>query len=315
MSLVLHPMVYTDSVRNHMGHTHCFQSAWHSGRGQELLRVRIYLTYLTHAFLHADMFHIISNSASLLMFGSVVESQVPRTKFAIIVFLAILAGGTFAMSNPQPAEFYSREPPIGLSAATSALGIVGLCVLAYYWRWGKALLLITLFLSVLLLSAFLFEAFTSAEARGWAIASTALLVVGAWSFWAYWRNEQKKLSALLAIAWLFFPPYELLDAKTWSYGGVAHLAGAITGCFVIFPVLRNEIVSSRTDSLKGSVMEAWNDWLIKPVNTVQVSIEATQSRHSRARSAVMLASLLVVVSALAYSHGQDAYYYYELYFK
>ena len=73
----------------------------------------IYLTYFTHAFLHADLFHIISNSVSLLIFGSVVESQISRAKFLIIVLVGILAGGTFAMSYPHSAEFYPGEPPVG----------------------------------------------------------------------------------------------------------------------------------------------------------------------------------------------------------
>ena len=101
----------------------------------------------------------------------------------------------------------------------------------------------------------------------------------------------------------------------WSYGAAAHLLGDYRSV-VMFPVVRSGVVGPRTNRLKGHVTEAWSNWLVRPASMIQVSIDATQSRHSRALSAVMLTGLLVVVSALAYSHGQDAYnYYYELYFK
>ena len=275
-----------------------------------------YLTYLTHAFQHADLLHIIGNSFFLLIFGSVVEAQVSRKKFVVVVLLGILAGGLSTMLSPQSAELNSDELPVGLSAATSTLTIVGISVLTYYWYWHKVMFYFTLPLSGLALFEIFIEAWTRASVPSSAMLATVLLIVGLGAIRSYRRRKEKMLSGLLSILWISFPLYELTGTSTWSYGAAAHLAGAITGAVVMLPVLMGGIVSPRTNSLKGFVTESCNNWLVRPTRAVQASIEASRTYQNRTLTAVMFTCLLVVVvSAITYFHGHDIYsFYYDFYF-
>lgn len=75
------------------------------------------LTYVTYAFLHADIFHLLSNMLFLWVFGDNVEDALGHVKF-ILFYLACAAAGAFAHGLALPA---SDAPLIGASGAVAGV--------------------------------------------------------------------------------------------------------------------------------------------------------------------------------------------------
>ena len=112
------------------------------------------ITYISHAFIHADMFHITGNTVGLLIFGSVAEAQIGRRWYGPILLLSILAGSVGALLFHEVAGARPGDRVVGLSAAVSAFTIVGIGAFACHWGWWKGASMVTLgALGMLLLTA------------------------------------------------------------------------------------------------------------------------------------------------------------------
>ena len=64
------------------------------------IEVGKYHTYVTHALVHASLFHIIGNSLGLLAFGAVVEQQMKWYWFVAAVVGGVLAGAIAGVVFP-----------------------------------------------------------------------------------------------------------------------------------------------------------------------------------------------------------------------
>ena len=90
-----------------------------------------YLTYFTHAFIHAHLPHIVENSVGLLIFGSIVELQLRAKWIFVAALCGVLAGAIGATLFYEITD--ASTTAVGLSAATSALSVLCVGVLARYW--------------------------------------------------------------------------------------------------------------------------------------------------------------------------------------
>lgn len=80
-------------------------------------------TFLTCAFLHADIAHLLSNMLVLLFFGTSVENELGKGKMIMIFFLGVLAGDVFSLFFYQPNVLL-----LGASAGIFALIGAGMLV-------------------------------------------------------------------------------------------------------------------------------------------------------------------------------------------
>lgn len=80
-------------------------------------------TFITCAFLHADMAHLLSNMLVLLFFGTSVENELGKGKMLLIFFLGVIAGDVFSLFFYQPDVLL-----LGASAGIFALIGAGMLV-------------------------------------------------------------------------------------------------------------------------------------------------------------------------------------------
>jgi membrane associated rhomboid family serine protease len=84
-----------------------------------------YWTYFTSIFLHADLFHLLSNLWFLWIFGDNVEARMGHTRFLVFYMICgILASEVQLLSNPG-----SMIPTIGASGAIA--GVMGAYLLLF----------------------------------------------------------------------------------------------------------------------------------------------------------------------------------------
>ncbi len=101
-------------------------------------------TFISSVFLHADIFHLISNMYFFLVFGDDVEEFMGRGKFLLLIFSAAIVGGIAHCLL----DLDSQTPCVGASGAIS--GIMAYYALAFpkakvsillwfymYFRWVK----------------------------------------------------------------------------------------------------------------------------------------------------------------------------------
>lgn len=83
----------------------------------ELIIVPEDLTYLTYAFLHADIFHLGGNMVFLWVFGDNVEDALGHLRFLVFYLLCAVAGAAFhGLLAPE-----SQVPLIGASGAIAGV--------------------------------------------------------------------------------------------------------------------------------------------------------------------------------------------------
>jgi membrane associated rhomboid family serine protease len=106
----------------------------------ELVLVPENLTYLTYAFLHADIFHLGGNLIFLWVFGDNVEDAMGHVKYLIFYLLCAIAGaflhGIILAS--------SEEPLIGASGAIAGVVVAYLMLHPHVKLWVLALMRIPL---------------------------------------------------------------------------------------------------------------------------------------------------------------------------
>ena len=215
-------------------------------------------TYMTHAFLHDGMFHVIGNTLALLVFGAVTEAQVGRRWYGAIVLLGILAGpaGAFLFHEATGLGFDVRL--VGISAATSALFIVTVGILASHWGWGRGLSSINFWLFGTILFFALLTLLLQELGNITRIAATfciGLCVGASWYCWRRTDGRPYKLTALLLVVILLMAE---LFVGQWSYSSSGHLAGSVMGAVLAFAVLRGESPTASTTWLKGHVYFRWS---------------------------------------------------------
>ena len=93
-----------------------------------------YHTYLTYAVLHVDLQHIIGNSLTLVFFGIWVEFQIGRRLFGITILICAIAGVLGALILHTLTGLETDAGLIGSSAVTCALSVMGISILARFWR-------------------------------------------------------------------------------------------------------------------------------------------------------------------------------------
>ena len=106
----------------------------------ELVLVPENLTYLTYAFLHADIFHLGGNMLFLFVFGDNVEDAMGHVKY-LIFYLLCAAAGAFLHGIILAG---SEEPLIGASGAIAGVVVAYLMLHPHVKLWVLALMRIPL---------------------------------------------------------------------------------------------------------------------------------------------------------------------------
>jgi len=97
---------------------------WHIGWGAAVW------TFVTYAFLHGSIAHLMFNLVWLLAFGTPVARRFGPCRFAIFFLFAAIAGAVFHLA----VHFNEGEPVIGASAAIS--GMMGAAIRFVFQRGG-----------------------------------------------------------------------------------------------------------------------------------------------------------------------------------
>jgi len=78
----------------------------------------------TSMFLHADVFHLFSNSVALIIFGVAVEHTYKKSEFLIIYLLSGLLGSVFSL-------FLLSYDSISLGASGAIFGLIGAAFIVF----------------------------------------------------------------------------------------------------------------------------------------------------------------------------------------
>jgi membrane associated rhomboid family serine protease len=81
-----------------------------------------FVPLLGHAFLHADVAHLLLNASLLLAFGSAVERRLGSARFAIIFAAAAVAGALAELTKVEPRLYYV------IGASGSVYGMMGAAI-------------------------------------------------------------------------------------------------------------------------------------------------------------------------------------------
>ncbi|MFX1555700.1 MAG: rhomboid family intramembrane serine protease [Promethearchaeota archaeon] len=107
-----------------------------------------YWRLLTAIFVHGNPLHLFSNMFGLLLFGTFVESSLPKYKYLIIFFCSGLIGNLFSL-------LFLPGNIISLGASGAIFGLIGTSFLMVAMQEDKSLLFLgTLYVILFLLSSF-----------------------------------------------------------------------------------------------------------------------------------------------------------------
>ena len=216
------------------------------------------ITYITHAFIHADMLHITANTIGLLTFGSVTEAQVGRRWYGTLLLLSILAGSSGGSLFHAFVGVGVEDRVVGLSAAVSALTVVGIGALTCHWdcrRWTTAATLGTI--GLLLLTA-LTRLWQEGLGSIWVISAAGLLVLGIRAVFYVRHRQDATYHRAIPVIWVFILFQADLWTAGWAYSTVGHLAGSVVGIALTFPALRGTLPTEDTVLLKSVVHRCWS---------------------------------------------------------
>ena len=85
-------------------------------------------TYITHQFLHGDIFHLLGNLLFLVVCGFAVEAAVGHLMFVLLYVLAGVAGGVLHVWFNS----HSTVPLVGASGAIS--GVMAMYLMLFRWK-------------------------------------------------------------------------------------------------------------------------------------------------------------------------------------
>jgi len=106
----------------------------------------ILATPLSHALLHADIFHLAINMAFLLAFGTAVDRRIGSVRFLVLFFVCVLGGALLSTL----VQFGAPRPVLIIGASGGISGLLGA-----YFRFGirRLLLPIVVFIGINLVLA------------------------------------------------------------------------------------------------------------------------------------------------------------------
>ena len=247
-----------------------------------------YYTYITYGFIHADLEHLFRNTFFLLIFGSVVEQQVRRLYYILIIGIAIFVGAVCGIVFPYPTTPDTSERIVGFSAAGWALIVMGVCILIRHWNLGK----VCFWVAIILFGAFsLMECElikygrVTPEIGAWVV---ELFGLGICIIVYSWFRNRPPLHVSIPVLLMLIPLTGFLHAHGAHPGEVGHLTGALIGTLFLFPVLQNEAATDRTT------------WLIGVADIVQtavrrVAIIVREKWGHRLFTAVLILLLIAVI--------------------
>ncbi|MEQ1876785.1 MAG: rhomboid family intramembrane serine protease, partial [Bdellovibrionia bacterium] len=76
------------------------------------------VTFISHFFLHSNLFHLLSNMYFFLIFADNVELHCGRIKFLLLLILATLVGSWFELIG------YQGQTVLGIGASGGVFGVV-----------------------------------------------------------------------------------------------------------------------------------------------------------------------------------------------
>ena len=254
------------------------------------------MTYVTHAFIHDGLFHVIGNTLALLAFGAVTEAQVGRRWYGAIVLLGIFAGPAGAFVFYEATGMHLDVRLVGISAATNALFIVTIGILACHWGWGGRLSAATFWSFVALFIIAVLR--LSLKELGSISYISAAVCIGLClcANWCCWRRNEGRPYKLTAMLWVVIPVMAGLLVGRWSYGASGHLAGSVMGAVLALAVLKGESPTASTTWLKGHA-SCWWSWTCEQVRWANEKVRRTAQTKWFAPSMLGF-SLLILAIAL-----------------
>lgn len=81
-------------------------------------------TYLTHAFLHFNLWHILTNTTGFWIFGAIMERDLGRAKLAVFALLTAAAAAVITVMA-VPEYWDTNGNPAGFSAVANAAFVIG----------------------------------------------------------------------------------------------------------------------------------------------------------------------------------------------
>jgi membrane associated rhomboid family serine protease len=89
------------------------------------------VTLFTHAFLHTDIFHVLSNLLLLWIIGTVLESSIGSALFSL-VYIASLVAATLLHAAVAQLVFHESQATALIGASGAIFGITGLAAFRHY---------------------------------------------------------------------------------------------------------------------------------------------------------------------------------------
>ena len=212
-------------------------------------------TYISYAFAHRDMEHIVGNSVMLLL-GVSVESRYGRKAFLGIVGASIILGALGALVFHLWTRELNDEPVVGASAVGQALLIAGINAIMQarvsdsvigdrrFWiKKSVAWFLVIAILSGLYFNTTLLDlpkVLITAMSFGLIVALPAVGLKVFLSHVQYWELRQcvnLRLQMVQSIRYLLPPVLlyavllnsEISGTTEWFYGNSGHAGGALVG--------------------------------------------------------------------------------------
>ena len=234
------------------------------------IRTGEYYSYFTHAFVHADMGHIIGNTIALLAFGTITELQVKWYWLAAGLLFGVFAGACAGMLFPVAMEKDSFERAVGFSAVTWGLTVLGIGVMVRHWGWEKGVFWTTVVIICLLMAALARDMqLGRLQDPNGMIAITILASCMPLSF-LFWHRYSIWLCASIPLTWMLLVLTELVTANGSYTSAAGHSMGALVGAILLVPVLRDGRPTEKSLWLRDKVrrigiamwrgvQQAWRD--------------------------------------------------------
>ena len=177
-------------------------------------------TYLTHAFLHFNLWHILTNTTGFWIFGAIMERSLGGAKLAVFTLLTAAAAAVMTVMA-VPEYWDTNSSPAGFSAVTNAVFVIG----AYI---GSRQIAVGL---------------------GKAVAARVGLIRTRTSRWP-WQTVCSAIGvacAGAAVAWVMHDEWGSSDAAP----RVAHMFGTLAGALVIAMVVKSNKRDVSDHPLRG----------------------------------------------------------------
>ena len=204
-----------------------------------------YHTYITYAFIHTDLRHLLQNTIELLIFGTIVEFKVRRLYYISAIGISIVAAAVCVNSVPYFTLESYLVKMVGFSAVVWALTIMTLGVLIRYGRLTKPIFWVTVcLLCIIIFDGLLLLLFEKVTIDSGLIA-TVLAQLGLCSIFLAWIFRRSLLYVLIPVVSMLHPLSPLIHTQGAHPAEIGHLAGALVGMLFLFPIYRSEVTREK----------------------------------------------------------------------